>query len=171
MFHEARNGGKRLLRRGRPQVLRGYRRVLVPLVPDPESEGAVALACRLAADRAATLVGLVVIEIPPALPLNAHMHDDEAAARSLLERAGATAATYGVGFSPRIVRARKAAAAIVDLARQEEAELVVIGGSSRRRSILGGSFGATARRVLETAPCRVLLIAPIPERLRARQAA
>lgn len=171
VFQDARNGGRRLLRRGGPQVLRGYRRVLVPVAADEESERALGLACRLAADRAATLVAVVVIEIPPALPLDAHMREEEAAARALLERAGATADGHGVGFAPRVVRAREAAPAIVELARREEAELVVISGTSRTSRPVGGRIGATARRVLETAPCRVLLVAPRPERLRAREAA
>jgi nucleotide-binding universal stress UspA family protein len=153
-------------------VLRGYRRLLVPVLDDPESERAVELACRLAADRSATLVALAVVEIPPLLPLDAHMVEEEAAARTLLERAGATADAYGVHFSARIVRAREAADAIVQLARTERAELLVIGGSARSKtSSVAGNLGATVRRVLETAPCRVLLVAPTPERLPARQAA
>ena len=159
-------------RHDRPRVLRGYRRLLVPVVDDPESERAVELACRLAADHSATLVAVVVVEIPPLLPLDAHMVEEEAAARALLERAGATADAYGVRFSPRIVRGREAADAIVKLVRSEHSELVVIGGSSRSKtSSVAGNLGATVRRVLETAPCRVLLVAPVSERLRARLAA
>jgi nucleotide-binding universal stress UspA family protein len=144
----------------------------VPLVDDPESERAVELACRLAADDSATVVAVVVIEIPPLLPLDAHMLEEEAAARVLLERAGATADGYGVRLSPRIVRAREPAGAIVDVARSEKTEIVVLGGSSRSRTgSVAGNLGATARRVLETAPCRVLLVAPVAERVRARDAA
>jgi len=166
------NGRGRRFRRERPRVLRGYRRLLVPLVDDPESERAVELACRLAADNAATLVAVVVIEIPPQLPLDAHMLEEEASARGVLERAGATADGYGVRLSPRIVRAREPADAIVELARSEHTEIVVLGGSSRSKtSSAAGNLGATARRVLETAPCRVLLVAPGPERLRTREAA
>jgi nucleotide-binding universal stress UspA family protein len=161
------NGRRR--RHDRPRVLRGYRRLLVPVLDDPESERAVELACRLAADRSATLVAVAVVEIPQLLPLDAHMVEEEAAARALLERAGATADAYGIRLSARIVRAREAADAIVELARSEHAELVVIGGSSRSKtSLVAGTLGATVRRVLETAPCRVLLVAPVPERLRAR---
>jgi nucleotide-binding universal stress UspA family protein len=152
-------------------VLRGYRRVLVPLVGEPESELALGLACRLASDRSATVVGVAVLEIPPLLPLDAHLREEEAAARALLERAGATADRYGVRFSPRIVRARDAADAIVDLARSAHAELVVLGGSSRTTSSAGGRLGSTVRRVLETAPCRVLLVAPVPERVGVERAA
>jgi len=145
--------------------------VLVPLVEDPESERAFELGCRLAADSSATLVAVAAIEVAPVLPLDAHMREEEAVARALLERAGATADAYGVRFSPVLVRAREAADAIVELARKERVELVVIGGSSRKTSSVGGSLGATVRRVLETAPCRVLLVAPVSERIRAQRAA
>ena len=143
----------------------------MPLVDDPESERAVELACRLAADDSATVVAVVVIEIPPLLPLDAHMLEEEAAAGVLLERAGATADGYGVRLSPRIVRAREPADAIVDVARSARTEIVVLGSSRPRTGSARGNLGATARRVLETAPCRVLLVAPVAERLRARNAA
>ncbi len=165
VFSKARRGRSR---RERPRVLRGYRNLLVPLLDDPEPERAVELACRLAADDSATVVAAVVIEIPPLLPLDAHMLVEEAAARALLERAGATADRYGVRLLPRLVRTREAAGAIVDLVRSERAELVVLGASAHGRTgSAAGSLGASARRVLETAPCRVLLVAPVGERRRA----
>ena len=166
------NGRGRRRRRERPRVLRGYRSLLVPLVDDPEPERAVELACRLAADDSATVVAVAVIVIPPLLPLDAHMLEEERAARALLERAGATAEGYGVRLSPRVVRAREAADAIVDLVRSEQTEIVVLGASPRSQaSSLAGNLGTTARRVLEKAPCRVLLVAPLAERARARDAA
>ena len=166
------NGHGRRFRRERPRVLRGYRSLLVPLVDDPEPERAVELACRLAADDAATVVAVAVIVIPPLLPLDAHMLEEERTARALLERAGATADGYGVRLSPRVVRAREAADAIVDLARSERTEIVVLGASPRSKtSSVAGTMGATARRVLEAAPCRVLLVAPGVARAGASQAA
>ena len=71
-------------------VARGYRRLLVPLDTSPESIQAFEIACRLAADDHASVTAIAVIEVPALLPLDAHMQDDEDAARRLLELAGAT---------------------------------------------------------------------------------
>jgi nucleotide-binding universal stress UspA family protein len=161
---------QRLARRA-PRVLRGYRRLLVPVVDSPESERAIELACRLAADRDAVLVAVAVIEVPALLPLDAYMLDEESAARVLLERAGVTADSYGVGFSPRIVRAREAADEIVEQARVEDVELLVLGAPQSSSTSSGAArFGSTVRRIFESAPCRVMLVAPEAARLRARDA-
>src|SRR5204863_5029805 len=119
----------------------------------PESERALELACRLSSNRAASLMAVAVIEIPPLLPLDAHMRDEEDAARALLDRAGASADAYGVRFTGKVVRARTAADAIVDLARCEGAELIVLGADRQAVPSTGAqSFGATVRQVLEEAP-------------------
>jgi nucleotide-binding universal stress UspA family protein len=150
-------------------VLRGYRRLLVPLVDDPEPERAVELACRLAADRA-HLFAVSVIEVPPLLPLDSHMHDQEVAARALLERAHATADSYGIGFAPRMPRAREAADEIVRIARAENVEVVVMGTGSSARSGTARR-GTTLRHVLDAAPSRVMLVTPDRRELHAEHAA
>jgi nucleotide-binding universal stress UspA family protein len=144
-------------------VLRGYRRLLVPLLEGGEIERAIELACRLASEHASIVLGVAIIEVPPSLPLDAHMREEEAAARRLLERADATASAYGIRFVPKLVRAREGAVEIVDLARREEAELVVLAAERRAnaRSAVGG-LDDTARTVLTDAPCRVLLVAASP---------
>ena len=157
-------------RRAKPQVLRGYRRLLVPLVATSESDRAVELACRLAADRA-HLVAVSVIEVPSLLPLDSHMLDEEVAARALLDRAGATADSYGIGFAPTMVCAREAADGIVRIARAEDVELLVMGTGRSSTSFGHERRGTTVRHVLEAAPCRVMLVTPDAERARAQDAA
>jgi nucleotide-binding universal stress UspA family protein len=132
--------------------------VLVPLLGD-DSERAVEVACRLAEERA-SLTAVVVIEVSPLLPLDAHMTADEEAARAAVHRAEAVADGYGLRFSGRTVRAREAGTAIVELAEELGCDVVVIGAERRRaphRRLAG--FGGTVRHVLRKAPCRVLLVA------------
>jgi nucleotide-binding universal stress UspA family protein len=146
--------------RGRPAALRGYRRILVPVLDNPESERAIAVACRLAADRHASITVLTVIEVPPLLPLDAHMTDEEGDARQLLNRAEAVGASYGVRLSARILRAREADSAIIEQAGAVEAEVIVIGGARKtRRSVRAPVFGRTIQHVLKKASCRVMVIA------------
>jgi nucleotide-binding universal stress UspA family protein len=143
----------------------GYRRVLVPVVDNLETETAIDVACRLAAERGAEISAVSVVEVPPLLPLDAHLADAEEEARRLLERVVATGDSFGVKVSPHIVRSREAGVAIVDAAVAGDVELIVIGAPSRRlvstRSIV---FGSTVAHVLKAARCRVMVVAASPAR-------
>jgi len=132
----------------------GFRNLLVPISDNVESEQAMDTACRLAADRGATIAVVNVVEVPPVLPLDSHMTSEEAVAHRLLERAAAIGQRYGVTAVPRILCARKAADVIVAQADQRRAELIVIGAPRKRRR----AFGSTVEHVLKKAPCRVLII-------------
>jgi nucleotide-binding universal stress UspA family protein len=140
--------------------------MVVPVVENLESERAMDVACRLASEHHATITAVTVIEVPTVLPLDAHMIDEEGEARQLLDRLGAIGESYGVSVTARVLRAREAGTAIVQLAEALKPELVVIGGTrKRRRSPRSGVFGATVHDVLKKAPCRVMVIAarPSPE--------
>jgi CIC family chloride channel protein len=138
----------------------GYRRILVPIGDNPESEKAMDVACRLADEHGASLTLVAVVEVPPLLPLDSHMDDEQAASHRLLERATAIADSYGVGVTPQIVRARDAARAIVDQASASRAELLIIGSRRKARATRGAAvFGNTVEQVLRRAPCRVMVIA------------
>jgi nucleotide-binding universal stress UspA family protein len=142
------------------RVARGYRRLLVPLDASPESLQAFEIACRLAADRRASVIALTVIEVPPSLPLDAHMADDEEEARRLLERAGATGDAYGVRVVQTLVRARDAGTAIVEAASSGRVELIVIGARRTQLDVSPKRIAPDAiLRVLHAARSRVLVIA------------
>jgi nucleotide-binding universal stress UspA family protein len=144
----------------RPTVLRGYRRLLVPVVANAESARAVGIACRLAAEDHASITALAVIEVPPLLPIDAHMADVEDEAFRLLERVGVTGDAYGIEVAKRLFRARDAGAAIVQQAVTFGIELIVIGAPRRRlQSSQAVVFGSTVEHILKDAPCRVMVIA------------
>jgi len=138
----------------RPLVATGYRRILVPVVDSTASVEAVDVACRLAAERHGSITVTTVVEVPPQLPLGAHMDEEEEDARALLVRAQAIADSYGVDVQACVVHARDAAEAIVEQARRTGAELLVVGGTCGGRRLRG-----TIRDILRKAPCRVALIA------------
>ena len=126
------------------------RRLLVPLGGSDQPERVMRAVCELA-DEDATLFAAVVIEVSPLLPLDAELAEEEARARLLLVRARAAAESLGVYCVPRIVRARRASDALLDLAAEEDAEIVLVGsGHHLRRS---------ERQLLRKAPDRVLLLA------------
>jgi nucleotide-binding universal stress UspA family protein len=123
-----------------------YRRILVPV--DAGSRAAVATACALAAGHGALVVALGVTEVPAALPLEAHMPEEET--KEVLTVAEAIGDRYGVRVDRVTVHAREAAEAIVRAAEELDAELIVI-----RRGL-----DKTVRHVLQHAHCRVLYSRP-----------
>jgi nucleotide-binding universal stress UspA family protein len=132
-----------------------YRRIVVPLADDDdESETGVELAAELAPDGGASITAVVVIEVPAALPLDAHMHDEEAAARRALDKAHAIAERRGVSLRERVVRARARGEAIVAEADSAGADLIVLRATPQRRRKL---FRETVFYVLRNASCRVLV--------------
>jgi nucleotide-binding universal stress UspA family protein len=136
-----------------------FRKLLVPVADNPESERAMDVACRLADEHGASIAVLHVVEIPPVLPLGAHMTTEEQSAHRLLERSAAVADRYGVGVSPRILHDRVAGEAIVGFAARHGIELIVIGARRKRRR----PFGSTVEQVLRKADCRVLMIGAAAE--------
>jgi nucleotide-binding universal stress UspA family protein len=130
------------------------RNLLVPVTDNAECERALDVACKLADDHGATVTILHVIEIPPLLPLGAHMADEEDAAHRLLERVSAIADGYGVDLARRTLYDRDASEAIVGFAARRDADLIVLGAPRKR----GKPFGSTVEHVLRKADCRVLVI-------------
>ena len=136
-----------------------YRRIVVPIAGDDDSETGVALAAELAPEAGVSITAVFVIEVAAELPLDAHMHDEEHAAREALEKAHAIAASRGVRLRERIVRARSRGEAIVAEAEAVQADLVVMRAAPKNGKRL---FGRTADYVLRHADCRVLVTAPRP---------
>ena len=119
------------------------------------------LAAELAAEHGAMITALVVVELPPSLPLEAHMLEEEAAAHRVLEDARAIGAARGVRVKARILRAREAGEAIVAEAVSANVDLVVLRAPRKQRiGRRARIFGRTADHVLKHAPCRVMVAAP-----------
>ena len=72
-----------------PAAALEYRNILVPLAPGRETEEALDVACRLAAERGARVVAIAVVEVPLELPLDAEMPEAEDEANDLLDAARA----------------------------------------------------------------------------------
>ena len=119
------------------------------------------IACRLAAEHGGTVSALAVIEVPSALPLEAHMPEEEAEAMKTLTLAEAIGDQHGVRVERRVARARLAGEAIVGAAEEADSELIVLW--AQRRLGLGPRrpvFGKTVRYVLQHARRRVLVSTP-----------
>ena len=140
-----------------PAIALEYRSILVPVKPGRASEEAIDLACRLAADRGASIAALSVVVVPLDLSLDTELEDQERDADDALDVAAAIAELYGVKFTERIVRARHAGRAIVDEAKRRQSEIIVMGAPRAGRG--RGVFSDTVDFVLKHAPSRVMVVA------------
>lgn len=147
----------------RRRVAVDYHRILVPLVRRDGSEEAMAIACRLAAQRGATVTVATVVEVPAELPLDAHMEAEDRDAQRLLRHASAIGDLNGVGVHTHVLRGRAAGERIVDEALAAQSEIIVVAAPRRRRaSPTAPVFGRTVDYVLKHAPCRVMVATAPP---------
>jgi basic amino acid/polyamine antiporter, APA family len=139
-----------------------FRSILVPIAPGYPSDEAMDFACRLAAERRASIVAFTAIEVPLDLPLDAELPEDVREANEQLDEARAIGDSYGVRVIARISRTRNIGRAIVDEAIRRHSEIIVMAGPRRMQLQLGRRqiFGDAVDFVLRHAPCRVMVATP-----------
>ena len=135
-----------------------YERILVPMKLGPIGEEVLATAIKLAEERGSTVSALHVIAVPMDRPLDADMIEAEERAEASLAEAKLLAAEHGVNVEGKIVRGRSIGEAIVEEARAEDVDLIVMGSSPRWRR-QSRFFSPTVDYVLRHAPCEVMVIA------------
>jgi nucleotide-binding universal stress UspA family protein len=136
-----------------------YRSIIVPLLDREETEHALDLACRLAADRGARIVLVAPAVLERELPLNAHLDGQLVTLKERLESAAAVAASYGVGVRREIVRTRPGSLGeeVARVAAERRAELVVVGAPVESRRGFHRAFPREVLLLLRDAPCRVMI--------------
>jgi APA family basic amino acid/polyamine antiporter len=140
-----------------------YRRILVPMKLGIIGEEMVATAVKLAAEHDATVEALHVIRVPLDYPLDAELIDQEERGEASLAEAKLLGADHGVRVEGATLRARAIGEAIVDRARETDADLIVLGSAPRWRR-QSRFFSPTVDYVLRKAPCEVLIVA-FPQRV------
>jgi basic amino acid/polyamine antiporter, APA family len=142
-----------------PAAALEFRSILVPIAAGYPSDEAMDFACRLAAERRASIVALTAIQVPLELPLDTELPDDVREANEQLDEARAIGESYGVRVTGRIARTRNIGRAIVDEAVRRGAEVIVMAGPRRVRLQHGRRqiFGDSVDFVLRHAPCRVMV--------------
>jgi basic amino acid/polyamine antiporter, APA family len=135
-----------------------YERILVPMKLGPIGEEVLATAIKLAEEQGATVSALHVIAVPLDKPLDADVFEAEERAEASLADAKLLAAEHGVNVEGKTVRARAIGEAIVEEARREGVDLIVVGSSPRWRR-QSRFFSPTVDYVLRHAPCEVMVIA------------
>ena len=150
-------------RRARRFALRtqaiAYRTIVVPLLDQAETEHALDLACRLAADRGARIVLVAPALLERELPLNAHLDGTLTDLSRRLEAATAVATSYGVGVRREVVRTRPDCFGedVARVAAERRAELVVVGAPVESRRGFRRAFARDVLLLARDAPCRVMI--------------
>jgi nucleotide-binding universal stress UspA family protein len=132
--------------------------LVIVAVRDPEHvDDLVKLACQMAKGMAAKLMALNVVEVAPALPLDADADILDKAGKEALQKAAQVARdSCAMEARTRLVRARDAGPTIVDEAKEQEASLLVLGYHGRH-GIGEILLGSCVQYVANHAPCRVIL--------------
>jgi APA family basic amino acid/polyamine antiporter len=135
-----------------------YSRILVPMKLGAIGEEMVATAVKLAQERGASVEALHVIRVPMEKAIEAELLEEEERAAASLAEAQLLGADHGVEVNGTTVRARSIGQAIVDEAKRQNVDLIVLGSAPkwRRQSRF---FSPTVEYVLKKAPCEVLVVA------------
>jgi nucleotide-binding universal stress UspA family protein len=132
------------------------KKIITPTIGTTYSEKAIELACRLGKEQKAEIIVAYVIEVPFTLPLNARMEKAETVAREVVERGAGIVQHNNLPFRTKVERARQIGEGIVRLAKEEEADLIVLG----IRPVLGlpeKIIGRTSEAILRRATCEVII--------------
>ena len=131
--------------------------ILVPVVNSPASLQAVAVACGTARQRKSKVYAVHVIEVLRTMPLNADMESEARRGEQLLRKVEQTGHSAGCQVIGELLQAREAGQAIVDEARERQADMIVMGIDHKAR--LGDfEIGAAAQFVLKHASCEVWVV-------------
>jgi len=131
------------------------KRILVPLAGTSVDPEVIRVAIALGKPTKAEIVAIYVIEVRWNLPLDAVLDPESERGEGVLEAAVKVAEQVGAHIETELVQAREAAAAIVDTAREQKSDLIVLGMPFRKR--LGRVYvGETVQRVYVGAHCAVL---------------
>lgn len=135
-----------------------FERILVPMKIGLIGEEVLGTAIKLAEEHGSAITALHVVRVPLDQPMDAELVDAKERAEASLAEARLVAAELGVAVEGVIVRARAIGEAIVDVAVEQNADLIVMGSSPRWRR-QSRFFSPTVDHVLRHAPCEVMVIA------------
>ncbi len=131
-----------------------YESVLVAFEDGRFSGAAVSTAARLAARRRRGIHVLITISVPPNLPIDAGMPEEETRAQTAIDSARVRGGRRVTGHWEK-VRPDQAGRRITDEARQINAQAIVMTLPPRRTG--SSLFGKTVETVLADRPCRVII--------------
>jgi nucleotide-binding universal stress UspA family protein len=131
------------------------KKIIVPVQGTTYAYKAVELACRLGKEQKAEILVTYIVEVPFTMPLSAPMDKAAAEAKIVLERAEEIVCHSNLPCKPVMKKARQISEGIIRLAKEEAADLIVMG----LRPMIGIGdkiIGQTSEAILRKAPCEVI---------------
>ena len=130
--------------------------VLVIFSQDIHSEHMMSLAVRVSRRERAQLLAAYVVEVPHTLPLDAEMEREHREALGVLQVATSIARKNNVEIKTEVVRGRQVAASVLELARNTDVHLIVL-GAYREGKYTGAPLGRAIEVIAAGAQCDVLI--------------
>ncbi|HEV3152734.1 MAG TPA: universal stress protein [Candidatus Baltobacteraceae bacterium] len=156
MLHPPSSFVQRLAAQAEDQLERLIGSIIVVFSADINSGHMMALAARLARGERSDVHAIYVIEVPFTLPPDAGMPAEERAALDALGAAEAIAMRTGANIRTDIVKAREISQAVLDLAKRERANLIMM-GSYLEGKYTGAPLGRDIEQIAADAKCDVLI--------------
>lgn len=156
MLHPPTSFVMKLAKEATSELERMVGSIVVVFSPDILSGHMMALAAKLARGERSELLAVYAIEVPYSLPPDAEMPVEERAALDALGAAETIAVAAGVSLRTEIIRARSTKQAVLDLAKREKANLIIL-GSFREGKYTGAPLGRTIEEIAADAKCDVLI--------------
>ncbi|HEV3156466.1 MAG TPA: universal stress protein [Candidatus Baltobacteraceae bacterium] len=133
--------------------------ILIVFSPEIHSEPLMALAARLARRAKAQLLTAYIIEVPHTLPLDAEMESEQRQALDALATAESIARKQNIEVQDEIIKTRQLSQGVLQLAKQREAHLILI-GAYREGKYSGAPLGRAIEMIAARATCDVLIGVP-----------
>lgn len=156
MLHPPASFVQKLAKEAETELERMVGSIVVVFSQDILSGHMMALAAKLARGEKSELVAAYVIEVPYTLPPDAEMPIEERAALDALGAAETIATNTDVSLRTDIIKARSTKQAVLDLAKREKANLIIL-GSFREGKYSGAPLGRTIEEIAADAKCDVLI--------------
>jgi nucleotide-binding universal stress UspA family protein len=156
MLHPPSSHAQRLAREAETELERMVGSIVVVFSPEIASGHMMVLAARLARGERSELLAIYVIEVPYTLPPDAEMPAEERTALDALGAAEAIASSTGVRLRTEIIKARSTKQAVLDLAKREKANSIIL-GSFREGRYTGAPLSRTIEEIAADAKCDVLI--------------
>jgi nucleotide-binding universal stress UspA family protein len=135
--------------------------IIVVFSEEIHSEHMMVLAARLARRERADLLAVYVIEVPLILPEGAEMPDEDRVGYDMLATAEVIAQHHDVHLITEVLHARSVSAGVLELAKRESANLIVL-GSYREGKYSNAPLGRAIEEIATRAKCDVLIGVPGP---------
>ena len=156
MLHPAPSYVQQIAQKAESELERMVGSIIVVFSPEIDSSHMMALAAKIARGERSELLALYVVEVPYTLPPDAEMAFEERTALDALGAAETIANASNVAIRTEIVKARSTKQAVLDVAKREKANLIIL-GSFREGKYSGAPLGRTIEEIAADAKCDVLI--------------